>query len=63
MNTMESLESSVHQFKAIASAIRKALTKPQAYKSFYIIFIETGSLGGMETRSHAAGTEISVTEL
>jgi hypothetical protein len=51
------------QLKEIASTIKKSLTKPQIYKSFYIIFIEKVKVGGEEFKVHSLGGEIRSKDL
>lgn len=57
------VDESANQIKAIAFAIKKALAKPQTYKSFYIIFVKKDNVNGQETKVHSAGLEITSAEL
>jgi hypothetical protein len=57
------IEESGRQLKAIATAIKKSLLLPQAYKSFYIIFIKRENTNGMKSEVHSNGMEIRSKEL
>jgi len=59
----KNVDENANEFKAIASTIHKALAKPQAYKSFYIIFVEKDKVNGQEFKVHSAGMEIASSEL
>jgi hypothetical protein len=61
--SMGNVDEGVSQLKAIALAIKKSLIIPQAYKSFYIIFIKTETIHGMKVESHTSGMDIRSTEL
>lgn len=56
-------DETVNQLKSIAGSIKKALTKPQLYKSFYIVFLKKEKNIWHELSIHSAGGEIPVTEL
>jgi hypothetical protein len=47
----------------IAASIKKALAKPQNYKSYYIIFIEKNVFMGEESKAHTLGQEIRTKDL
>ncbi len=53
----------VDQLKGIALTIKNSLKNPQAYKSFYIIFLKKENVNGMEAKSHSAGMEIPSAQL
>lgn len=61
--TGNNIDENVNQFKSIALTINKSLAKPQAYKSFYIIFLKKENVNGQETKVHSAGMEIASAEL
>jgi len=54
----DNIDSTSLQLKGIALAIRKALIKPESYKSFYIVFIENGIVKGQEIKIHKSGMKI-----
>lgn len=51
------------QLKGLALTIKKSLTKPQIYKSFYIIFMKKGKVFGKEYKSLSLGWEIRSKDL
>lgn len=57
------VDSTADQLKGVASSINKSLTKPQTYKSFYIIFVKKENVNGLETKTHSAGMEILSSQL
>jgi hypothetical protein len=59
----DNADDSANQLKAIASAIKKSLAKPDNYKSFYIIFVKKDSALGQEIKVHSDGMEIKSAEL
>jgi len=48
------------EINSIASDIRNSLLDKTSYKSYYIIFVKTDTVGLMQTRSHTAGADVSV---
>ena len=56
--TGSTVDSHVDQLEEIALAIKKALRKPQTYKTFYIIFVKKETINGIETKDHSGGMEI-----
>ena len=61
--TMDNIDTTVTQIKAIASAINKSLENPQNYKSFNIVFIKRDTVMGQKIDVHSAGMEIPRTDL
>jgi hypothetical protein len=61
--TGKNVDSNATKLKGIAYIIKKALVKPQDYKSFYIIFIKKDNINGLEPKSHTLGMEIRSEEL
>ncbi|HEY6504903.1 MAG TPA: hypothetical protein VIZ28_13060 [Chitinophagaceae bacterium] len=59
----DNVDDNVNQLKGIALTIKTSLAKPENYNSFYIIFVEKENMNGLESKSHAAGMEISSKEL
>ena len=53
------IDEPVNELETIASSKKKALAKPQAYKSFYIIFIKKEFVNGEEIQVHSAGMEVA----
>lgn len=56
-------DSSVQEFKVLASVIRKSLTDNARYNAYYIIFVKNNVQSGFQTRSHAAGMKVLVNDL
>ncbi|HEY0669885.1 MAG TPA: hypothetical protein VGD22_17010 [Sphingobacteriaceae bacterium] len=47
----------------IASKIKNAVTKPERYKSYYIIFVKRETVNGLTSSSHTAGSDIPSDDL
>jgi hypothetical protein len=57
--SLANMDRHVNELETIAFSIKKALANPQAYKSFYIIFIKKEFVNGEEIQAHAAGMEVA----
>ena len=57
------VDSSVNEFKAIASSIHRSIVDTGKYKSYYIIFVSRDTMGKLINSSHTAGMDVSVKEL
>ena len=56
--SQENVDTSVATFKGIARSLERSLSRPEAYRSFYIIFVEKSTVNGIELKNHAAGMEV-----
>lgn len=56
------LETSVDEFKAIASSLHRSIVDTSKFKSYYIIFVTKDTIGNMVNGVHTAGMDVSVRE-
>lgn len=56
-------DSSLEEFKSVASQIKHSLEKPDAYNSYYVIFVKKEGNFVWQTRNHSAGSDIPSSDL